>query len=145
MTTLDARPAPAQETRARRMVVPLATIGGLTAATVALHFRDPHTSGSWGFCPSAALGFWCPGCGGLRAVNDLTNGDVGAALSSNVVVTSLIPVAVGLLALWAFTSWRGTRLSLPWARVRPLVWALVTVLVIFTVMRNTGPGAWLAP
>lgn len=145
MTTLDARPAPAQETRARRMVVPLATIGGLTAATVALHFRDPHSSGSWGFCPSAALGFWCPGCGGLRAVNDLTNGDVGAALSSNVVVTSLIPVAVALLALWAWNSWRGTRLSLPWARMKPVLWAFVTVLVVFTVMRNTGPGAWLAP
>ena len=145
MTTLDARPAPVEETRARRMVVPLATIGGLAAATLALHVRDPHSSGSWGFCPSAALGFLCPGCGGLRAVNDLTNGDVGAALSSNVVVTSLIPVAVVLLALWAWNSWRGTRLALSWSRLRPVVWAFVTVLVVFTVMRNTGPGAWLAP
>jgi hypothetical protein len=145
VTTLDARPAPVRETRARRMVVPLATIGGLAAATLALHVRDPHTSGSWGFCPSAALGFWCPGCGGLRAVNDLTNGDVGAALSSNVVVTSLIPVAVVLLGLWAWHSWRGTSLSLPWSRTKPVLWAFVTVLVVFTVMRNTGPGAWLAP
>ena len=36
------------------------------------------TQYSWGLCPSAALGFSCPGCGGLRAVNDLTHGDVGA-------------------------------------------------------------------
>ena len=44
------------------------------------------------------MGIYCPGCGGLRAVNDLTNGDVGAALSSNILVTLMIPVGVVLLA-----------------------------------------------
>ena len=76
MAVLD---AVAVDTRWGRMRAPLVTIGGLAAATVALHFRDPHVQGSWGFCPSAAMGFYCPGCGGLRAVNDLTNGEVGAA------------------------------------------------------------------
>ena len=33
----------------------------------------------------AAVGIWCPACGGLRAVNDLTNGDVLGAASSNLV------------------------------------------------------------
>ena len=127
------------------MVAPAATIGALTLATVALHVRDPHGSGTWGYCPTALLGFSCPGCGGLRAVNDLTNGDVGAALSSNLAVTALIPVAVVLLALWAVDRWRGQRRRVPWARLRPFVYALVTTLVVFTVMRNTGPGAWLAP
>ena len=127
------------------MLGPALVIGGLGLATLALHARDPHAEGSWGFCPSAALGFYCPGCGGLRAVNDLTNGDVGAALSSNVAVTSLIPVAVVLLALWTWDSWRGQRRTVRWARLRPVVWALVSVLIAFTVMRNTGPGAWFAP
>ena len=91
------------------------------------------------------MGFYCPGCGGLRAVNDLTHGDVGAALSSNVLVTALIPVAVVLLALWAVDRWRGPTPARPWARLRPVVSALVAVLVVFTVVRNTGSGAWLAP
>ena len=65
---------------------PLLTIGGLAAATVALHFRDPHSQYSWGMCPSAALGLSCPGCGGLRAVNDLTNGDLAGAASSNLLL-----------------------------------------------------------
>jgi hypothetical protein len=91
------------------------------------------------------MGFSCPGCGGLRAVNDLTHGDVGAALSSNLVVTALIPVAIVLLVVWTADRWRGHTRQVPWERLRPLVAALLTVLVAFTVARNTGAGAWLAP
>jgi hypothetical protein len=91
------------------------------------------------------MGFYCPGCGGLRAVNDLTHGDVGAALSSNVIVVALIPVATLLLAVWAVDRWRGDTRSVPWRRLRPIVLAMVTVLIVFTVMRNTAGGAWLAP
>ncbi|WP_028650647.1 DUF2752 domain-containing protein [Nocardioides halotolerans] len=144
MTAVFVQPAP-PATRGRRMVAPLTTIGALSLATLALRLRDPHESGSWGYCPSGAMGIYCPGCGGLRAVNDLTHGDLGAALSSNIVVTVLIPVAVAFLALWAVDRWRGHQRQLSWSRYKPVVYALVTVLVIFTVMRNTGPGAWLAP
>jgi hypothetical protein len=132
-------------TRAGRVLAPLATIGGLSLATLGLHLRDPHQQGSWGFCPSALLGFSCPGCGGLRAVNDLTHGQVGAAVSSNLLVTALIPVAVVLLVVWTADRWRGHPRRVPWERLRPLVAALLTVLVAFTVARNTGAGAWLAP
>jgi hypothetical protein len=144
MSLVLAQPAP-PATRWRRMLEPAATIGALSLLTLALHARDPHQHGSWGLCPSAAMGIYCPGCGGLRAVNDLTHGDVGAALSSNILVTLMIPVATVLLALWAVDRWRGHTRRVPWQRVRPLVVALVTVLVAFTVARNTGAGAWLAP
>jgi hypothetical protein len=127
------------------MLAPTATIGGLALATLALHLRDPHQDGSWGFCPSAAMGFYCPGCGGLRAVNDLTNGDVGAALSSNVVVTSMIPVAIALLVVWAVNRWRGRTLIIAWGRLRSLVFGFIVLLVVFAVLRNTAAGAWLAP
>jgi len=128
------------------MVAPVVTIGTLALATLALHYRDPHQHGSWGLCPFNALtGLYCPGCGGLRAVNDLTDGHLGAAFSSNVVVAALIPVAIVLLAVWALDRWRGRTRHVPWQRLRPLVAALLTVLVVFTVARNTGAGAWLAP
>jgi Protein of unknown function (DUF2752) len=127
------------------MVAPTATISGLALATLALHVRDPHEDGSWGMCPSAALGFWCPGCGGLRAVNDLTNGDVGGALSSNVVLVVLMPVAVVGLAIWAIDRWRGTSRQVPWSDLKPAVTTLLVVLTVFTVARNLAFGAWLAP
>lgn len=127
------------------MLAPALTIGGLALATLALHVRDPHESGAWGHCPSALLGLSCPGCGGLRAVNDLTHGELGAALSSNLLVTALVPVAVVLLGVWALDRWQGRVRHLPWERLRPWVYGLVTVIVVFTVARNTGAGAWLAP
>jgi hypothetical protein len=138
------QPAP-PATRGRRMLAPAASIGALSLLTLALHARDPHQHGSWGLCPSAMMGIYCPGCGGLRAVNDLTHGDVGAALSSNILVTLLIPVGVVLLAIWAVDRWRGHTRRVPWQWLRPLVVAMVAVLVAFTVARNTGAGAWLAP
>ena len=145
MSVVFVQPEP-PATRGRRILAPAATIGALALATLALHLRDPHQQGSWGLCPfNAATGLYCPGCGGLRAVNDLTQGHVGAALSSNVVVTVLIPVATVLLAVWAVDRWRGHTRRVPWQRLRPFVVALVTVLVVFTVARNTGAGPWLAP
>ena len=141
----DLAPAALPATRGRRMLAPVATIGGLALATLALHLRDPHQHGSWGLCPSAALGVYCPGCGGLRAVNDLTNGHVGAALSSNLLVTLLIPVASLGLLVWALDSWRGRSRRVSRERLRPLLAAVITVLVVFTIARNTGAGAWLAP
>ncbi|MDE0775454.1 DUF2752 domain-containing protein [Nocardioides sp.] len=139
--------APPQETaRGRRMLAPLATIGGLGLATLALHLRDPHESGSWGLCPSAALGFWCPGCGGLRGVNDLTDLRVVDAASSNLVLVLAMPVMIFLLGRWAFDSWSG-RVRTPMDhRVNAVLLTLsLTALAAFTVLRNLPAGSWLAP
>ena len=127
------------------MLAPALTIGGLGLATLALHLRDPHESGSWGLCPSAALGVYCPGCGGLRAVNDLTRGDVGAALSSNLLVTVLIPVAIVVLGTWALLRWRGTSYRPDLRAVAPAGYGFLALLAVFTLVRNLPFGAWLAP
>jgi Protein of unknown function (DUF2752) len=137
---------PRQQTRRERLRGPLVTgalVGGLT---VALHFRDPHSSGSWGFCPFYALtGIYCPGCGGLRAVNDLTNGDLVAAASSNLVFVAMVPLVVFLWVRWAGRAWSGTPAGV--ARQHAGVWIalLVVVLLVFTVLRNLPMGSWLAP
>jgi len=132
------------ERRRVRMLAPALTIGGLALATLALHVRDPHQHGSWGLCPSAALGVYCPGCGGLRAVNDLTNGDLGAAASSNLLLVALLPLAVFLLGRWAVDRWTG-RVREPHPRLtRTFLWSLAGVAVVFVVLRNL-PGSWLAP
>lgn len=134
------------QTRRERLRPPLLTVGGLGAATLALYLRDPHQRGTWGVCPLSLTGIYCPACGGLRAVNDLTHGQVGAAASSNLLVTAGIPVAVGLLALWLLGAWRGTSgPSLPAGVRRVLWWGVAAVALVFFVVRNTPPGAWLAP
>ena len=134
--------APAAQ-RWQRMLAPAITIGGLGAATLALHFRDPHASGSWGMCPSAMLGISCPGCGGLRAVNDLTNFQLVDAASSNLLFVLALPVILFALVRWVADQWRGT------TRLANVNWfattGVVALLVVFTVLRNLPQFHWLAP
>ena len=137
-------PAP-PPTRRERMVAPVVTIGGLALATVALHLRDPHQSGSWGICPTAAMGFACPGCGGLRAVNDLTHLDLAAAASSNLALVVALPFVVLGLAVWALDRWRGHPPRLSAQASQRLAVAVVVLLTVFAVLRNLPAGAWLAP
>jgi hypothetical protein len=145
VTTIAPR-ADALERRAARVRAPLLAIGGLTTATAALHFRDPHVSGSWGFCPTSLMGLYCPGCGGLRAVNDLTNADVAGAASSNLVLVVIAPFVVLGLLVWLVDSWRGVRREVAWRSVPwPLYSLGITLIVAFTISRNFAFGAWLAP
>lgn len=142
-----AAPAPTGPTRPgsplRRVSGPAATIATLGAATLALALRDPHVHGSWGLCPSQAMGIDCPGCGGLRAVNDLTHGRLLDAASSNLYLVLAMPVAVFLLARWALDSWRGVqRPSSP--LTTPLLVLAGAALVVFTVLRNVPTFSWLA-
>jgi hypothetical protein len=138
--SVDARP-----TRSERMLGPALTVGGLAAATLALHLRDPHVTHSWGFCPLYALtGVYCPGCGGLRGVNDLTDGHVGAAASSNLLLVLAIPVVVFLLARWIRATWAGSDVAVVPHLPRSVRWGLGLFVVVFWVARNL-PGSWLAP
>jgi hypothetical protein len=57
----------------------------------------------------------------------------------------LIPVGVLLLARWATDRWRGTERTLDLRVAAPLGYALLAVTLVFTVLRNTPAGAWLAP
>ncbi|MFN8195027.1 MAG: DUF2752 domain-containing protein [Nocardioidaceae bacterium] len=132
--------------RRQRLTAPLVTIGALAATTVALHVRDPHASGSWGYCPSRVLfGVSCPGCGGLRAVNDLTHGDLLAAASSNLLFVASIPLVVWVLGRWLVGAWTGVPYRPRWVATRAFSVLSLVLLVGFTVLRNIPAGAWLAP
>lgn len=147
MTTTAAPPAVARRPLARRVTGPVAVAAGLAVATTALALRDPHVPGSWGGCPFLMLtGVPCPVCGGLRAVNDLTRGDLVAALSSNAFVVLAIPVAAAVWAVWLARRVRGRGDEWP-PLARPAVaWALVAALLVFGVVRVATPwGAVLAP
>jgi hypothetical protein len=129
-----------------RVKGPTALAGAVLGASVLLHLRDPHRSGSWGYCPWLLLtGTYCPGCGGLRAVNDLTHGDVVAAASSNLLFVSSIPF---LVLAWARTTadrWRGVVRRTSSRRQVVLACVFAAVALLFSVLRNTGVGDWLAP
>ena len=135
----------ALQPRRSLLTAPVA-VGGVGAGlALALHFHDPHQSGSWGLCPFLMItGRPCPGCGGLRAINDLTRGDLLAAVSSNVLAVAL----VGILGV-AWVLWLGRRLRGVEDRMIALSprvsLAAAAVVVGFGVLRNLPFGAWLAP
>jgi hypothetical protein len=131
--------------RSARMRAPLLTAGGVALTTLALRLRDPHVSHSWGVCPLYfATGFYCPGCGSLRAVNDLTRGHLAAAVSSNLLLVALIPVLSLLFVRWSLVSWQGRDAHLVPPVPRALTIGLLVLVAAFTVARNL-PGSWLAP
>ena len=133
-------------TRWDRIKGPTLLGGAVLGASVLLHLRDPHQSGSWGYCPWLLLtGTYCPGCGGLRAVNDLTHGDVAAAASSNLLFVASIPI---LVLVWARTMtdrWRGVARPAGTRAHVVLACSFAVVALVFCVARNTAWGAWLAP
>jgi Protein of unknown function (DUF2752) len=142
--TVTAAPASARP-RSERLRGPLLSAATLAAATLALHVRDPHVSHSWGVCPLYALtGLYCPGCGGLRGVNDLTNGHIGQAASSNLLLVLALPFAAFLFARWTYGAWTGREVRAVPVVPKAAATALIVLMVVFTVARNL-PGSWLAP
>jgi hypothetical protein len=148
MSTLarSAASPPGTRSRWQRIASPSVLAGAVLTASVLLHLRDPHRSGSWGYCPWLVLtGTQCPGCGGLRAVNDLTNGNVAGAASSNLLFVGAIPL---MLFFWGRTfldRWRGVTRVVDSRKV--VTWSTVGLMVVaaFWIIRNLPFAAWLAP
>lgn len=115
------------------------------AAFAALRLRDPHQDGSWGYCPFLwVTGRPCPFCGGLRAVNDLTHGDVVGAMSSNLLAVLLVAALGVAWVLWVWRRWRGRVDRMIVLSPRASAWVLAGIGV-FWVARLTPWGSWLAP
>lgn len=127
-----ARPVPSPQPPARRAPV-LWLSGALAGALVLLYLRDPHVPGSYGICPSLAFGFACPGCGGLRATNELLHGDLAAAWSYNPLAVLLLPAVVAILVRWALDV-RARRPA--WVPTAAWIVAFAVVLLVFGILRN---------
>ncbi len=138
--TAPAVPDTRPRSRRERLAAPLLLAGAVLGASVVLHLRDPHETGSYGFCPWLVLtGTYCPGCGGLRAVNDLTRGDLAAAASSNLLLVGSVPLVLVLWAAWLRDRWRGVVRRVDQRRAVLGTSVLAVVVLVFWVVRNL-PG-----
>ena len=128
-------------------------VGGSTAllggALVRLHATHGIDVAPFPLCPfHAATGLWCPLCGSLRAVADLTHLDVPAALSSNLPVVLLVLPAIAVTwGLWVRAALTGRPAGQ--IGITNRTWAVLGVLFLaFAVWRNLPQlplGDWLAP
>ncbi len=116
-----------------------------TAVLGLLRVHDPHVDGSYGFCPFLLVtGQPCPGCGGLRAVNDLTRGDLVGAVSANAAVVVLLVVLGVAWVAWVLRRLRGVDDRMIVLSTRTGL-AVLAGFVLFGIIRLTPPGSWLAP
>nr|WP_229684074.1 DUF2752 domain-containing protein [Nocardia camponoti] len=143
-TSADLRPAeplPAW----RRFSGPTIAAGLGVGALVLLHVRDPHVEGSYGICPVYGLfGLYCPGCGGMRAMHNLTNGHLIDSLHSNILAIPLTVAFAVWVTDWFLRARHGQKWRLP--RLHPaVVWGFFALLTVYTVLRNTPWGTWITP
>jgi hypothetical protein len=125
----------------------LAVLSAITAGTVALRFFDPASSGVFPPCPFRALtGWYCPGCGSLRAFHHLLHGNLRQALALNPFAVVVLPFLAYGTVSYMVRQVRGRylpRLFLPafWIRL------LCAAIIAFGILRNfhVYPLSLLAP
>ena len=128
----------------RSLHAPLGTALAAITATAYVGLVDPNEPGHYPTCPFLALtGYYCPGCGSLRAVHELAHGHLAAALGRNVLTVAGIVLLAVIWGRWAVRQWQGrarTTAAPAWA-----TYLLLGVALIFWLLRNLPVGAALAP
>lgn len=150
--TLHPGPAALQSDRAQRAthlvertpLGPALVAAAATTGMVVLHLVDPNEPGNYPTCPVLALtGFFCPGCGSMRMLHHLGDGDLAAAAAMNPLALALLPVLVLYWAQWL----RRTVTGAPRGAPMPawVVWGFLAVSVVYAVLRNLPGLEVLAP
>ena len=107
-----------------------------TALAVELFVFDPSTAGFYPVCTLREMtGLQCPGCGGLRAMHQLSHGHLAAAWRLNPFVVALLPAGLwlGLREMARVLTGR----QWPGLVTRPVFgWLLAGALVLFGILRN---------
>lgn len=108
------------------------SVGGMTL----LGLFDPATSGIFPPCPVHYLtGWYCPGCGSLRALHHLMHGNFQAAWAMNPLTVILLPFLSYGLVSFALREIRGHGLPEPFLRAR-WINALCVAITLFGIVRN---------
>ena len=119
----------------------------VAAALIVLRAADPASSGLFPPCPFFLLtGFYCPGCGSLRALHQLLEGHLLAAVAFNPFAVLSIPFLAYGGASHASFLLRGR--YLPRSFVPGwLIWTLFFAVILFAIARNIPayPFELLAP
>jgi len=123
----------------------------LATGLVLLRIYNPATSTFFPPCPLHYLtGWYCPGCGSLRAIHQLLQGNVRTAWAMNPLSMLLFPFLTYGLSREAISYLRGQaspQFAVPGAWIR----ALCALIVLFGIARNLpfhpfdllAPGAML--
>jgi hypothetical protein len=120
----------------RRRLWFCAVVSAVAAGFVMLRVFDPATSGVFPPCPVRYLtGWYCPGCGSLRALHQLLMGNLRAAWAMNPLTVLLLPFLTYGLVSHALYEIRGRGLPQPFLR-ETWIHALGAAILLFGIVRN---------
>ena len=137
-------------TRSKQWQLTAGVVTCLAGVTV-LRIFDPATSGVFPPCPVHYLtGWYCPGCGSLRAVHQLLHGNLSAAWAMNPLTVVLLPFLTYGLIAWVVAETSGKQLPQPFLSAA-WIRALGVAIILFGIARNIplhpldllAPGATL--
>jgi len=142
---LVSRSGPATLTGGRRPVLlPLGVAASALIGVAYVANVDPNVTGHYPACPFLAVtGWYCPGCGTLRAVHALGHGDLATALARNPFAVLALGYLVVTWVLWFERTVTGRRprwLAPPW-----VLYGVLGAILAFWVMRNVPGWTWLSP
>jgi len=140
-----ARPATTALTVGRRAVLrPLGVAAAALVGTGYVAAVDPNASGHYPTCPFLAItGWYCPGCGALRAVHALAHGDLVTAWARNPFAVVAFGYLVVTWVLWLDRTATGRPrrwLAPPW-----VLYGVLGAILTFWVLRNVPGWTWLSP
>ena len=124
-----------------------AMLAAFAIGVTVLRVFDPATSDIFPPCPVRYLtGWYCPGCGSLRAIHQLLHGNLAAAWALNPLTIVLLPFLTYGLVSSALCEIRGQGLPQPFLRAG-WIRALGAAIILFGIVRNipVHPFDLLAP
>jgi hypothetical protein len=133
--------------RGRRALYLVALALAPIACVVLYLFNPAAEDDPYPNCPFFLLtGFFCPGCGSLRAYHQLLRGNLGTALGLNPLMVLALPAMVYAVASTWLAGYRGSPPREPRWSVGA-VWGMGAVLLVFGVVRNLPLDAleWMRP
>jgi len=134
----------------RERLFALAIISTATAGLFYLRLFDPAAPAATSYYPScpfyALTGLYCPGCGTLRGLHQLTHGHLFTALDLNPLMVLSLPFIGYTFVSYALLAARGRGLPQPFINpffIKTLFW----VVIAFWILRNIPvyPLTLLAP
>lgn len=121
--------------------------GVVIVGAIILYCFNPANSQLYPPSPFRALtGFYCPGCGSLRALHQLLHGHFLSALSLNPLMVLALPYLI--YSFFSYTSPVILGEKIPQVYIKSSwIWLLLKIVLAYWVLRNIPfpPFSWLAP
>lgn len=128
----------------RAVLLPLGVAAAALAGAGYVASVDPNVAGHYPTCPFLAItGWYCPGCGGLRAAHALAEGDLVTALARNPLAVVVLGYLVVTWVVWLRRTLTGRParwLAPPW-----VLYGVLGAILAFWVLRNLPGWTWLSP